>query len=184
MEDLSLHILDIVENSINAGARNVVIIVREDRVKDQMEIEITDDGKGMSAEVIVKATDPFYTTRTTRRIGLGLALFQEAARIANGRMDIRSSPESGTTIAATFQLTNIDSKPLGDMAATLVTLIAGNPEVNFTYRHERDGETLLVDTKDLRARLQGVSMNSPDILAFIRTYIAELSDTLSKPARR
>lgn len=179
MEDLSLHILDIVENSIEAGAHNVVITVGEDRANDLLTIEITDDGKGMKREIVDKVADPFYTTRTTRRVGLGLGLFQEAARIANGRMDIRSFPESGTKITATFQLSNIDRKPLGDMASTLVTLISGNPDVNFAYRHERDGEKLVVDTKDLRTRLQGVSMNAPEVLAFIRSYIAEHSDTLS-----
>jgi anti-sigma regulatory factor (Ser/Thr protein kinase) len=179
MEDLSLHILDIVENSVASGAHNVGIIVSEDRSKDLMTVMITDDGKGMSAEAITRATDPFYTTRTTRRVGFGLGLFKEAARIANGQLDIRSSPGAGTTVTATFQLSNIDRKPLGDMASTLVTLIAGNPGVHFAYRHERDGEAFVLDTEELRDRLGGVSTNTPEVLSFVRKFIAEHSGTSS-----
>lgn len=158
---------------------NVEIVVREDRATDVLAIEIADDGKGMSAEDAEKAADPFFTTRTTRRIGLGLALLDEAARMTNGRLEVRSAPGSGTRITATFQLSNIDRKPLGDMAATVVMLVAGNPDINFIYRYEHDGQTFIFDTKEIRSRLHGLDMHSPEALTFIREYITEHTESLS-----
>ncbi|MBM4161218.1 MAG: sensor histidine kinase [Ignavibacteria bacterium] len=179
MEDLSLHILDIVENSVSAGAKNVEIVVSENRPRDLLRIEISDDGKGMNPAAVAHATDPFYTTRTTRKVGLGLALLEEAAKMANGSMDIHSVPGIGTKVIAIFQHSNIDRKPLGDMAATIVMLVAGSPDVEFTYRYEHDGYTFTFQTKEIRAQLRGLEMNSPDTLSFIREYITEHTVSLS-----
>ncbi|MEK6755554.1 MAG: ATP-binding protein [Bacteroidota bacterium] len=179
MEDLSLHILDIVENSINAGAKNVEIVIQENHLKDVLRIEITDDGRGMMPGAVEKVTDPFYTTRTTRKVGLGLALLDEATKAANGRLDIHSVPCFGTKVIASFQLSNIDRKPLGDMAATIVMLVAGNPDVNFRYCYEHDGQEFTFDTNEVRKRLQGLDLNSPDALTFIREYIRENTESLS-----
>jgi hypothetical protein len=179
VEDLSLHILDIAENSINAGARNVEIVVQEDRTHDVLKIEILDDGRGISPEVAGKVADPFFTTRTTRRVGLGLALLDEAAKAANGRLEVSPIPDSGTRVTVTFQLTNIDRKPLGDMAATIVMLIAGNPDVRFIYRYEHDGGKYVFDTQEVRKRLHGLDMNAPEALTFIRELITEHTASLS-----
>lgn len=167
---MSLHILDIAENSVNAGARNVEIAVTEDVSADVLSIEITDDGRGMEPEGAERAADPFYTTKTAKRVGLGLPLLKQAAAATGGTMEVRSQPGGGTTVRALFHLSHIDRAPLGDMAATLVMLVAGNPEVRFRYRYEHK---FTFDTSDLKALVQDVSLSSPETLAFIREYIAE-----------
>lgn len=173
MEDLSLHILDIAENSINAGAHNVSIQIDEDVVHDLLTIEIVDDGKGMSAEIADRAADPFYSTRTTRRIGMGLSLLKEAAEMANGKLEIRSVPNSGTTIRATFQLRNIDRKPLGNIAETITALLATEDQVNILYRHLRGGKTVLFDSKHVEDQLGDILLNSIEALNLVRTYLEQ-----------
>jgi anti-sigma regulatory factor (Ser/Thr protein kinase) len=179
MEDLSLHILDIAENSIAAGARNLGIVVRENLGEDLLRIEIADDGTGMSPEVAAKAADPFFTTRTTRRFGLGLALLREAAVTANGAMEIHSVPGCGTTITATFQLSHIDRKPLGRMAETIIALIASSAGVDVVYTHSRDGKTIVLDTKEIRTQLAGIALNSVEALSIIREHLIQEEDTLA-----
>lgn len=137
MEDLSLHILDIVENSIAARAKRIEIKITEDVKEDMLTVEIADDGQGMDAETLKKAMDPFFTTRTTRRIGLGLSLLGQAARESGGGIQIESKLGKGTRVKATFGYSHIDRKPFGDMEATLKTLIVGNPEVDFIYEYKK-----------------------------------------------
>jgi anti-sigma regulatory factor (Ser/Thr protein kinase) len=179
MEDLSLHILDIAENSIAAGARNVSIAIHEDIPRNLLSIEIADDGKGMSAEVAERAADPFYTTRTTRRIGLGLALLREAATAANGTMDIRSTPGSGTTIRATFRLGHIDRKPLGSMTETIIALLVTSADIDILYTHTRKGRTVVFDTKEIRHQLGDLSLNSTGAVSLIRDYLSQEEETLA-----
>ena len=131
MEDLSLHILDIVENSIGAKASRVKIKVDEDTQKDLLMIEIEDNGRGMDGETVKKVLDPFFTTRTTRRVGLGLPLLDQATRESGGDIEIESKVGRGTRVRASFGYSHIDRKPMGDIGATLTILIAGNPEVDF-----------------------------------------------------
>lgn len=146
MEDLSLHILDIVENSIRAGAKEVEIRIEENVAKDCLEIEISDDGAGMDKTTIEKALDPFFTTKTVRKVGLGLSLFREAARAAGGDMTVQSEPGKGTRVKATFRHSHIDRQPLGDLAKTLETLIVANPEVRFRFYHGENGKELRFDS--------------------------------------
>ena len=179
MEDLSLHILDIAENSIDAGAKNIVITVCEDSAADLLSIEITDDGKGMTREVAEGAADPFYTTRTTRTVGLGLPLLREAAEAANGTLILRSAPRAGTAIRATFQLSHIDRKPLGLMADTIVALIARPNEIDIIFTHRRDGKTVVFDTKELRRLMAGRALNTVRGLNAVREYLSKEEDTLA-----
>lgn len=179
MEDLSLHILDIAENSVTAGARNISIVLTEDAVRDLMTVEITDDGKGMDAEAIERAADPFYTTRTTRRVGLGIALFREAAEMANGSLEIHSVPKSGTSIKATFQLSHVDRKPLGNMVETITTLLCWSSEVNVRYVHARDGNKVVFDTMEIRNELGPISLNSVKAMSVIRGYLNQEEETLA-----
>jgi len=123
MEDLSLHVLDIAENSIAAGAKHVEIRVRESRREDRLSIEIIDNGRGMSEDMLQKATDPFFTTRTTRRVGLGLSLFEQAAKRAGGEFKIASCPGAGTKVTGVFQYSHVDRQPLGDMDQTILALV-------------------------------------------------------------
>jgi nitrogen fixation/metabolism regulation signal transduction histidine kinase len=179
VEDLSLHVLDIAENSIDAGARNITITVCEDTAADLLSIEITDDGRGMTAEVAEHAADPFYTTRTTRRVGLGLSLLREAAEAANGTLTLRSAPRAGTSIRATFQLSHIDRKPLGRMADTIVALIATPREIDITYTHTRDGKAVVFDTKEVRRQLPGELLNSVSALNIVREHLSMEEGTLA-----
>ncbi len=145
-----MHILDVVENSVESEASEVRIRVNEDVEKDLLSVEIEDNGRGMDQETVDKVLDPFYTTRTTRRVGLGLPLLAQAAREAGGDIEISSEVGKGTRVKASFRHSHIDRKPLGDMEQTLTTLIAGHPETHFVYEH-RDPETSFrLDTDEMR----------------------------------
>ena len=149
MEDLSLHILDIVENSIAAMARRIEIRIDEDMAKDLLTIEIKDDGKGMDEQTLKKALDPFFTTRTTRRVGLGLSLLAQAAKESEGTFDLSSEPGKGTTVNATFRLSHPDCKPMGDIGQTMQVLVMSHPEIVFLYEHKSDNSTYRFDTREI-----------------------------------
>jgi len=151
---LSLHILDIVENSIRAKASRIEIKVIEDMKKDLLTIEIRDNGQGIEEETVQKILDPFFTTKPTRKVGLGLPLLSQAARESGGDIEIESKVGRGTRVKATFGYSHIDRKPLGSMETTLTTLIAGNPEVDFVYEHKRDELEYRLDTREIRARIR------------------------------
>ena len=168
---MSLHILDIVENSLAAGSRRVEIRVDENIAADRMVIEIVDDGCGMDEERVRKALDPFFTTKTVRRVGLGLPLLEEACRMSNGEMRIESSPGKGTRVRATFQHSHIDRKPLGNMRDTLITLMAGHPQLDLLYEHRRGGKTFSLDTREIRAELGEIPLDAPQVLSALRKLI-------------
>lgn len=173
MEDLSLHILDVAENGLKAGARHIWIQIKEDLGADMLELEVQDDGSGMDAEMARRALDPFVTTRTTRRVGLGLALLQEAARMAGGDVELESLPGRGTRVRARFQHSHIDRKPLGDMGATLVGILLGGPQVDVVYRHTREEKSFFLDTRELRRELDPVPLTQPEVLEWIRGKVQE-----------
>ena len=150
MKDLSLHILDIVENSIRAEARRVEILVVEDVENDMLSLQIKDDGKGMGPETARRAADPFVSGKPGRTVGLGLALLAQATREAEGIFEISSVPEAGTTVTAAFRHSHPDRKPLGDIAATLETLVAANPGVDFRYEHTAGIEVIRFDTREVK----------------------------------
>jgi signal transduction histidine kinase len=151
MEDFALHILDIAENSIAASAKRIEILIIEDTMNDLLSIEIRDDGKGMDAETRERALDPFFTTRTTRRVGLGIPLLAQAARESDGTIEIISEPGKGTTVKACFRHSHPDRKPLGDIAETVRTIMAGKAELELKYEHRIDGSVYRLDTRDLKA---------------------------------
>ena len=140
MQDLSLHLLDIVENSLAASASRIEITIAEDTLNDLLSLEIRDNGKGMDAEARSKALDPFFTTRTTRRVGLGLPLLAQAARQSGGTFELVSEPGRGTTVRAAFQLSHPDLKPLGDIAETLRTILVSRPELDLQFRYTQDSK--------------------------------------------
>jgi len=150
VKDLSLHILDVVENSLLAEAKRIEISIVEDMENDVLTIQIEDDGKGMPPEMLCQASGPFFTTKPGRRFGLGLALFAQAAREAEGNMEVSSTPGAGTKIKATFRHGHPDRKPLGDIAATVETLVVGSPGVHFLYEHRRGADVARLDTRELR----------------------------------
>ena len=150
MEDLSLHILDIAENSVVAQADKIEIRISEDLDKDLLSIEIIDNGVGMDKETLEKALDPFYTSKTVRRFGFGLSLLSEAAKAANGHFALRSKKGKGTILKADFQHSHIDRQPLGDIGQTLITLIIGNPEIDFIFEHKKNGHVYSLDTRKIK----------------------------------
>jgi K+-sensing histidine kinase KdpD len=150
MQDLSLHLLDVVENSLRAGAKQVEISLVEDVERDSLTLQVRDDGKGMPPEVCSRASDPFFTTKPGKRVGLGLSLLAQAARQAGGEFHVSSAPEAGTTVRATFRWGHPDRKPLGDIPATLEALVAANPDVDFIYEHRRGAQVARLDTRKVR----------------------------------
>jgi len=168
MKDLSLHILDIVENSVAARADKIEIRISEDKKKDLLSVEVVDNGTGMDKNTTKKALDPFYTTRTVRRFGFGLPLLSEAAKAANGQLSIKSKKGEGTRIKADFQYSHIDRKPLGDIAQTIITLVIGNPEIDLVYVHKKNNQKYSLDTRKIKIRLKEAPLNSPAGIRMIR----------------
>lgn len=173
MEELSMHVLDIVENSTRAGAALIEIVIAEDHAADRLTIEIIDDGEGMGEDILKNALDPFYTTKTVRRIGLGLPLLAHAAETAGGSFSIESEKGSGTRVTAHFSLSHIDRQPLGNMANTMATLLAGYPDVDFLYTHRAGEREFVLDTREIKEELEDVPINTPEVLRFIRTTVVE-----------
>ena len=173
MLELSLHILDVVENSTRAAAKTVYIIIIEDTTRDILSLEIQDNGSGMSEDVLKKAMDPFFTTKTVRNVGLGLPMLAQAAERTNGKFIIESKGGEGTRVAVEFKLSHIDRQPLGDIASTLVTLIAGNTDVDFIYRHKHNDREYILDTRDVKREIDDVPINHVEVLHFIRENVQE-----------
>lgn len=180
MEDLSLHILDISENSIRAGATEIGIEIVENVKENILLIEIHDNGKGMSEEMVKQVSDPFFTTKTTRRIGLGIPFLIQAARETMGDVDIKTGKGKGTTITARFQYNHIDRKPLGDMEKTMSVLIASNPDIDFSFHHIRNNRSFTLKTSEIRKKLEGIPINAPQVIKYIKDDIREwLNETKS-----
>lgn len=173
MEDISLHILDIAENALKAEAKKIEIYIIEDVQKDLFKIQILDDGKGMDEKMVRSVTDPFVTSRTERRVGLGLPLLAESARMTGGEIRIKSEPGKVTSIDADFIYSSIDRKPLGDIVKTMMVLIAGNPDVDFYYSHQKGEKTYCLDTTELRSHLEEIPINHPDVIGLIKKDLEE-----------
>lgn len=184
MKELSLNILDIAENSVKAGA--TLITVSLTQAGNVLTIEITDDGCGMDAETVRRVTDPFYTTRTTRKVGLGLPLLKLEAEQTGGTLTVTSRtaaqcPENhGTTVRATFHTDHIDCMPLGDVTATLVTLIQGHPQEELAFSHRTDAGTVTLDTRQLREVLGDVPLDTYEVLKWIEDYLREQYQSINQ----
>ena len=176
MKELSLNILDIAQNSIKANAAHVEIALEQRG--DWLTITITDDGTGMSPEFAAEAANPFTTTRTTRKVGMGLPLFKLAAEQTGGTFSLSShqaaheGDDHGTTVTATFNTAHVDCEPVGDITETILTLIQGNPDLSLTYLYSKDGDELRLSTDEMREILgDTVPLNSPDVLAWARSFL-------------
>jgi hypothetical protein len=173
VRELSLHILDIVENGIGAGADFICISIIEDRKTNWLRIQIKDNGRGISKEILDRVTDPFFTTRKVRKVGLGLSLFKEASNRCEGEFHISSHKGKGTEVSATFRRDHIDLAPIGDMGGTLSSLILGNAEVNFVYTHRIDDKHFELDTRRIQDELEDVPIQDPQVLKYISDHIRE-----------
>ena len=177
MKELSLNILDIAENSIKAKALLTEILIGE--TDDELTIEIIDNGCGMSADILSRVTDPFYTTRTTRKVGLGIPFFKMEAEMTGGSFEISSRSEKenpdnhGTDVKAVFMKNHIDYIPLGDVISTVTTLIQGHPDSDFLFRHTKGKEEVSLDTRELRKELGDVSLAEFEVIKWIGAYLDE-----------
>ena len=173
MKELSLNILDVAENSVKAGATFTEIRINE--TDNELVISIKDDGCGMSEETLRSVTNPFYTTRTTRKVGLGIPFFKLAAEQTGGRLEITSDTGEfhGTTVTAYFYKNHLDFTPLGDVTSSIITLIQGHPDVNFLFVHTTGDKEIRLDTRELRSVLEGVPLDTYEVLAWIKSYLEE-----------
>ena len=173
MTEISLNILDVAENSTRAGASLVTITVSADTAADRLTVIIDDDGCGMTEEQVAHVTDPFFTTRTTRKVGLGVPFFKYAAESTGGSFTIQSQPGVGTTVTAVFVLSHIDRMPLGDISSTIHTLVVYHPDTDFRYIYEYDGKSFTLDTREFREILGDVPFDTPEISSYIMEYLTE-----------
>lgn len=181
MREISLHLLDIAENSVAAEARNIHLQVHEDLAADRLWANVKDDGRGMSQELVAQVVDPFITSRTTRKVGLGIPLLKAAAEACAGELTIASTPGKGTDLQVAFQRSHIDRMPLGDLASSLLTLIVAYPEIHwqFDYRLTRlvagSIETLEFNFDDIPVKeaLEGIPLCEPEVLSALRQMLED-----------
>ena len=179
MPEISLNILDVTENSVRAGASRIEVFVDADTARDSLTVTIRDNGCGMTAEQVAQVTDPFFTTRKTRRIGLGVPFFKLSAEQTGGSFRIESEPGAGTTVTAVYVLSSIDRMPLGDIGGTMKQLIVMHEDRDFTLRLSLDGRSFTLDTAEFREVLEGIPFSTPDVQAYIDEYLKEnISETL------
>jgi len=178
MPEISLNILDVVQNSVTAGSVLTEIDIHIDSSADTLLVSVSDNGQGMLPEQAEKVADPFFTTRTTRKVGLGVPFLKMAAELTGGSFRIESEPGVGTKTSAVFGLTHIDRMPLGDVAGTMISLIGPNPDLDFILRYSVDGNEFSVDTREIREVLDGVPLSEPEVLNYILGSINESIDSL------
>ena len=165
--------LDIAENSVAAGARTIQISVEEDLKKDRLKISVEDDGQGMDEEMVARVTDPFVTSRTTRKVGLGIPLLKAAAEACSGYLRITSAIGQGTRLEAEFQRSHIDRMPVGDLSGTLLELLVAWPQIHWIFRYKLDGAEFYFDDEPIKIELGDVSLTEPGILTYLRQTLQE-----------
>lgn len=172
MKELSLHILDIVQNSIHAKATKIEIKILEDLKANILSITITDNGSGMKKEVIENILDPFFTTKN-KKTGLGIPLFKQHAELAGGDLILKSEPGKGTELKATFEHDNFDRQPMGNIVQTIVSLIRSNPEIDYIYQHKVNKKEFELNMVEIKQELEGLPVNSPEIIGFLEQMMSE-----------
>ncbi len=173
MKELSMHILDIAQNSVHADSKLVEIEICEKIEKNILEICIKDDGKGMDEETLKKVTNPFYTSRTTRKVGLGIPMLKSAAENCDGSFKMKSEVGKGTELTASFRYDHIDRAPLGNIVDTVVTVVISDIKVDFIYRHYIDERCFILDTREIKEVLGDVPLNNIDVICWIKEHVKE-----------
>ena len=176
MQELSLNVLDVAQNSVSAGAKLIEISVCENTADALMIITIKDDGCGMDAETVKRVIDPFYTSRTTRKVGLGVPFFKQSAEQTGGSFTIDSIPGVGTTVRAQYHTDNIDCLPLGDICSTITMLVTLNTGIDFIFTSVKDENSFVFDTKEIKEILGDVPLNEPSVVTFIEEYLKDNSN--------
>lgn len=173
MRELALHLLDIAENSVAAQATTIEISVDEDRQADRLKLAVVDDGRGMNEQLVARVIDPFVTSRTTRKVGLGIPLLKEAAEICDGYLRITSVVGKGTRLEAEFRRSHIDRMPLGDLPSTMLTLVVAFPAIHWLFRYRVDEAEFVFDDEPIKHELGDIPMSEPSILTFIRETLEQ-----------
>lgn len=173
MQDIAAHVMDIAQNSVRAGATRIEIEYRESRTEDSLTVVVRDNGRGMTAETLARVTDPFFTSRTTRKVGLGIPLLKQNAERTGGSFAIESREGEGTTVRAVFRLSDWDTPPAGDLGGTVALLAAANPGIDVVYRHETGRGAYVFDTQEIREALGDVPINNPEIAAALEEMARE-----------
>ena len=176
MDELSLYVLDITMNSVRAGATEITLSLAEEGI--WLTFTVSDNGCGMTEEQVKRLTDPFFTTRKTRKVGMGIPLFKLAAEQTGGYLKIESEKGKGTTTSALFKTDSIDFTPLGDVTSTVVILISMNTDRDFIYTRSRDSESFTLSTAEMREILGGVPLNDPEVVQWMKDYINEQTNIL------
>lgn len=178
MKELSLHLLDIAQNSVSAGAKRIDVTLEEDD-RRSYRLVVADDGRGMTPEFLAQVADPFTTTRTTRKVGLGLPLLRMTAEQTGGTLEIESQPGVGTTVTALFHGSHIDCPPLGDLSGTVALLVQGAPDVEWIWHRAVPNGSYTLDTRQLREILgPDVPLSEPSVALWIREYLQEQEEAL------
>jgi anti-sigma regulatory factor (Ser/Thr protein kinase) len=178
MNEISLHILDLVQNSIAAGATQILIEVVEDVQHDRLTVTISDNGCGMSEETAEKVQDPFTTSRKTRKVGLGIPLFRAGCLGCEGEFNIESNPGKGTTVTGSYKMSHIDRPPIGNLADTVYMLVVSNPTLDFTFQHRYGDKDVDFKTAEIKLVLGDVPLDNPDVQQWIRQYLDEAEKDL------
>lgn len=173
MNELSLHLIDIIQNSVSAGATLIALRITEDTAADLLTLEVEDNGHGMTREQVEKLSDPFFTTRTTRRVGMGIPLFRHSAEQAGGSLDVWSEPGAGTRVRAVFVRSHIDRPPMGDLPASFILMVSANPDIDFLLEYGIDGRTYRFDTVEAREALDGISVSEPAVVRMLTEMVRE-----------
>lgn len=173
MRELALHILDIAENCVTAKADLVRISVTENTQNDRLAFSVSDNGVGMSEEMVAMVTDPFVTSRTTRKVGLGIPLLKAAAESCNGGLSINSVLNKGTRINCWFQRSHIDRMPMGDIITTVAMLVIGYPDIHWIFRYEFNDAMFEFDDEFFKSELGDVSLSEPSIISFLRDHLRQ-----------
>ncbi len=171
MKELSLNILDVAKNSVTAGATKIDILVEE--TPSRLTITITDNGCGMTPEFVSQVTDPFTTTRTTRKVGMGLPLMKMEAQMSGGDLSIESQVGKGTRVTSWFDPGNIDMPPLGDLTSSVTTLIQGSPDIDFVFTHRTPQGEYTLDTGEIRQIMGDIPLSEPEVIAWLTDYLHE-----------
>lgn len=178
MNDISLHIIDVIQNSVYADATLITLLIDEDINRNVLVVEIGDNGRGMTQEQVNRLGDPFFTSRTTRKVGMGIPLFRQAAEQAGGELVVNSSVGCGCVVRAVFEHDNIDRPPLGDVANSFVLMVAANPELDFVLEYRYNGDVYIFDTREVKEVLEGLPLNDPSVIRMltdmVRTNVEDL----------
>ena len=173
MNYLSLHIIDIIQNSVSAGATHISLSIEDSLKNESLKISIKDNGKGMDQEQVKSLSDPFFTSRTTRRVGMGIPLFKQAAEQTGGSLEVNSVIGIGTEVVASFVNSHIDRAPLGDVANSFILMVSANPNIDFELKYDKDGNVYEFNTVEVRGVLEDLQLNDPSVIRMLTSMIDE-----------